>query len=349
MSNDTTPDPAPRGTSLSIDASGFESVINNHYTSEQAEILRYWFFTAKENQWSLGQLQKITGVSSTSLSRIFRGIYGADVASLCESLGKAKSNYLANTDNPEFIQTSLAARLFAVCDKTRATRTVSILWGEMGIGKTTILNEYTRLNSGGKTIYLRYPAGASHAQFMYQLARACGLAPRAYNSAQLREKLYTLLGMGQRLIIVDELHQAFLTSRGDTAVRCIETLREISDLADCGMVLCGTNALSEHFFKGQHKDALAQLVDRGTMQIALPAKASKGDYKKFLTAYRLELPSESSEPEAYSILNDIIRLSGLRKLTLHLRDGAAYARKCQQAYNWDHFTAAFNAIQSLSK
>ena len=153
-----------RGASLSIDATNFEAVLKTHYSEEQQATLRFWFFTAKENAWSLGQLQKITGISTTSLSRLFRGIYAADCALLCESLEKAKSSYQSNTDNPEFIQTSLAARLFAVCDKTRATRTVSILWGVMGIGKTTILTEYQRRNNHGKTIYLRYPAGASHSQ-----------------------------------------------------------------------------------------------------------------------------------------------------------------------------------------
>lgn len=352
MQEDTTTNtiiPSRKGASLSIDATDFEEVLKKNYTPEQQDILRFWFFTAKDNAWSLGQLQKVTGVSSTSLSRIFRGIYSVDATSLCITLAKSKASFISNTDNPEFIMTSLAARLFAVCDKTRATRTVSLLWGEMGIGKSVILTEYQRRNNHGKTIYLRYPAGASHSHFMYALASACGLAPKAYNSAQLRQKLYAILGMGQRLLIVDELHQAFLTTRGDTAVRCIETLREISDIAECGMVLCGTNALSDHFFKGQHKEALAQLVDRGTIQIPLPAKATKGDYKKFLTAYRLDFPTQESDPSAFAILSDIIRLSGLRKLTLHLRDGAAYARKCDETYKWHHFTAAFEAIQSLSK
>ncbi len=348
MSTTITTAPNPTGASLSIDAPGFETVLLS-YTTEQQSTLRYWFFTAKDNAWSLGQLGKITGVSSTSLSRVFRGVYNADVASICLALDKARANHIASSDNPEFIQTSLANRLFAICDKTRATGTVSILWGQMGIGKTTIIREYQRQNNHGKTIYLRYPAGASHSQFMYAVSRACGLAPKAYNQAQLREKLYTLLGMGQRLLIVDELHQAFLTARGDTAVRCVETLREIADVAECGMVLVGTQVLADHMFKGQHKEAMAQLVDRGTMQIPLPAKATKGDYKKFLTAYRLDFPGEEHDPEAHAILSDIIRTAGLRKLTLHLRDGAAYARKREEPYAWSHFTAAFEAIQALSK
>jgi len=155
--------------------------------------------------------------------------------------------------------------------------------------------------------------------------------------------------MGQRLLIVDELHQAFLTMRGDTAVKCCEFLREIKDESQCGLVLIGTEVLEEHIFRGPHKQALEQLVDRGTIQIPLPPKATQPDIRRFLNAYGLDFPDADTAPAAARILNDIIRSAGLRKLTLHLRDGKAYANKREETYTWEHFTAAFEAIQSLSK
>jgi DNA transposition AAA+ family ATPase len=167
-------------------------------------------------------------------------------------------------------------------------------------------------------------------------------------SCEQRAAIFRVLAAGQRLLIVDELHQAFLTTRTDTAVKCCEFLREISDTAGCGMALVGTELLEESFFRGPHKDALRQLVDRGTVQVSLPAKATQADYRKFLAAYGLEFPTQN-DPEAATILGDIVKAAGLRKLTLHLRDGAAYAAKLQQPYAWPHFVAAFDAIQSLSR
>jgi hypothetical protein len=63
----------------------------------------------------------------------------------------------------------------------------------------------------------------------------------------------------------------------------------------------------------------------------------------------LQLPDAIADPEAHSILTDIIKASGLRKLTLHLRDAAAFASKRSEPLTWDHFTAAFRAITTLSK
>lgn len=343
-----TPAAAATG-SLSISAQDFEGVLKNTYSQAQQEILRFWFFTAKEHNWGLKKLAAVTGISTTVLHRLFRGDYGADPTSSIQKLDKARANFHENADNPEFILTSLAARLFAIFDKTRALRNVSILWGRMGIGKTECTTEYQRLNNHGRTILVRFPAGASFPFFVAVVARACGVSTSSQSAFVQRSKIISVLSAGQRLLIIDELHQAFLTTRTDTAVKCCEFLREIADTANCGLVLIGTELLEEHIFRGQHKDALRQLVDRGTVQVPLPAKATKGDYHKFLANYGLHFPDTAKDPEACDIFNDIIKSAGLRKLTLHLRDGAAYAAKREEKYTWAHFVAAFEAIQSLSK
>jgi DNA transposition AAA+ family ATPase len=334
--------------SLSIAAHDFEGTLLAKYDAEDHEVLRFWFFAAKERGWSLGKLAQTTGVSTTVLSRVFRGVYQTDAGSIIAKLKKARDSYAESSDNPDFIETSLARRMFTLFDKTRALRNISILWGEMGIGKTACITEYQRQNNHGRTLLVRFPAGASFAFFVNHVARACGVATRSQGQFQQREKIYQVLGAGQRLLIIDELHQAFLTTRTDTAVKCCEFLREISDVANCGLALVGTELLKKEIFTGPHKDALKQLVDRGTVQVPLPSKATKKDYAAFLAFYGLTYPGES-DGEASSILEDIIRSSGLRKLTMHLRDGQAYATRRQEPYDWHHFVSAFEAIQSLSK
>jgi len=342
--------PAPTSTgSLSIASHDFEAMLPTIYDAAAQETLRFWFFAAKEHNWGLKKLADLTGISTTVIHRLFRGEYPADPAASILKLEKARANFHESSDNPEFIHTSLAARLFTIFDKTRALRNVSILWGLMGIGKTECTSEYQRLNNHGRTIVVRFPAGATFAYFVAVVARACGVSTHSQSAYLQRGKIISVLSAGQRLLIIDELHQAFLTTRTDTAVKCCEFLREIADTANCGLVLIGTELLAEHVFRGQHKDALRQLVDRGTVQVPLPAKASKSDYQKFLKSYGLNFPDPAKDPEAAEILADVIKSSGLRKLTLHLRDGAAYAGKREETYTWAHFVAAFEAIQSLGK
>lgn len=350
MSSTTTLLPsAPATGSFSIAAHDFEAMLPTVYPPDVHDTLRFWFFTAKEHNWSLSKLAAITGISSTSLTRLLRGVYPTDPTDLIRKLAQARETFRESADNPEFIETSLWNRLSTIFDKTRALRNVSILWGRMGIGKTECIEEYHRRNNHGRTLVVRFPAGATFAYFVTHVARACGVSTRSQSAFEQRHKILTVLSAGQRLLIIDELHQAFLTTRTDTAVKCCEFLREIADTANCGLVLIGTELLEEHVFRGPHKEALRQLVDRGTVQIPLPAKATKSDYQKFLRSYGLTFPNPEAEPEAAAILGDIIRLQGLRKLTLHLRDGAAFARKKDEPYTWAHFVSAFEAIQSLSK
>jgi hypothetical protein len=82
--------------------------------------------------------------------------------------------------------------------------------------------------------------------------------------------------------------------------------------------------------------------------VPLPNKATRKDYAAFLNFYGLAFPTEA-DGDALQIMEDIIKSSGLRKLTMHLRDGAAYASRRQEPYAWNHFVAAFEAIQSLSR
>jgi DNA transposition AAA+ family ATPase len=333
---------------LSIAAHDFEAAIKASYSESEQDTLRFWFFAAREHNWSLGRLAQLTGISTTVLSRVFRCVYPGDSAATIDKLRQAREHFHESSDNPDFIETSLSKRMFAVFDKTRALRTVSIMWGQMGIGKTECITEYQRRNNHGRTQVVRFPAGATFAFFISHLARSCGVAVRSQSAFEQRGKILQVLNAGQRLLIIDELHQAFLTTRADTAVKCCEFLREIADTASCGLALVGTEVLEQAFFRGPHKDALGQLVDRGTVQVCLPPKATQNDYRKFLSAYGLDLPGDA-EPLAQAMLADIIKSAGLRKLTLHLRDGAAYAAKRDEDYAWPHFVAAFQAIQSLAK
>lgn len=336
------------GANYNISPAEFEKVISK-LPDQQQEILRWCYFLGKDRGWTLNQLAKTVGSTSTTLSRVFRGKYGAELTNLCVSLNKAKSSLRESVDNPDFIMTSLGKEIFTICDRVRALRTVAILWGAMGIGKTTVLEEYKRINNHGKTIYFRCEPGMTLVQFITSLAGACGIGYKAKQTQlRTREKLYTLLGAGQRLLIIDELHQLFLRRPGNdlTAVLQCEFLRAIYDKAGCGLILVGTNALEKYMI--DQKDALAQLLDRGTMPIHLPDKPTADDGKLFVKSFGLPALT-SAEPEAAAIVKDILTSAGLRKFTLALRDGAATAAKRGETYTWWHFCTAFEDLQSLGK
>jgi len=337
------------GRHLTITSDKFYDLIESTYTESEREVLSFWFELAKDRSWGLAELAKQSGASATTLTRLFRGIYEGSSSAQIEKLALSKANWSEVIGNPDFIRTSLSRKMFEVFDKTRALKNVTIMWGPMGIGKTTVIKEYTRQNNHGKTFAVRCPGhGCTTFQFVAHVAKAMRVSTSRETITTMREKISNMLGKGTRLLIIDELHEIFRTCNKETIVRICEWLREVQETADCGLALTGTELLHKEFFKGVHKDVLAQLVDRGTVQIPLGAKPTKGDILSFMKHYGLAYPADT-DPDALAIVEDIIKASGLRKLTLHLRDGAAYAGKRQETYTWDHFTAAFTAIQSLSK
>jgi DNA transposition AAA+ family ATPase len=347
-----TPPPSPamlagnKGFSVSTEA--LDDTLAN-YPAAHVEILRWWWDLAKERAWSLSVLARQCGVSSTVLSRVFRGEYNAEIDSTIEKLARAKANFAEQVNNPDFIMTSLAKRMFAIFDKTRALQTVTIMWGQKGIGKTTIEEEYQKLQPHGGTVYFRCPGhGCTLFQFVGIMGKAMHISQSNHSVMVMRDKISHYLSRGNRLLIVDELHELFLTCKPRETIRICEWLRELYDTSGCGLALTGTDALHKEFFRGVHKEVLAQLVDRGTIQIQLPSKPTKSDVVEFLRHYGLDFPTES-DPAAARLLNDTIAAHGLRMLTLRLRDGKAFAVKRGETYTWTHFTAAFEAIQSLSK
>lgn len=347
MSEDNTLKHVNTGANYNISPDQFEKVIAE-LPEEQADILRWWYFHGKDNNYSLSQLATSCGTSSTTLSRIFRGNYGAELTSICEKLTKARETMGLRVDNPDFIETSLSRKMFGIFDRTRALCTVSLMWGDMGGGKTTCSEEYRRQNNHGRTCYVRCGARMNFAQFVVHVAKAIGVTTKNRGQAEVRYKIQSLLRSGQRLLIIDELHLLFIATRGNTAVDICEFLRECYDVSGCGMVLIGTKVLKKEFLSGVHKEALAQLLDRGTIQVDLPSKPTAADARAFVKRYGLP-PLDESEPEACAIIADLLKTSGLRKLTLHLRDGAAYALARRQPFAWSHFVQAFDDIQSLTK
>lgn len=346
---DTGLTPVTNHTNYNIAPDQFEAVIAK-IPEDQQDTLRFWYFLGKDRDWSLGKLASACGVSTTTLSRVFRGDYGADLKNLCASLEKARASYSQSVENPDFIMTSLAKHMFQVFDSTRALRTVSFMIGVMGNGKTSNAQEYKARNNHGRTCYYRCEPGLTLAQFIGGVADACGIKLKTKKGQTvIREKTYSILSAGNRLLIIDEFHELFLRRQSNdiTPVLQAEYLRAIHDISGCGLSIISTDALSKHLI--DNSEALAQLIDRGPMGIIkLPAKPTADDLKSFIKSYGLA-PLTDREPVAQAVVKDILQSSGLRKLVMHLRHGASYAKRLGLRYEWHHFTKAFEDIKSLNR
>jgi DNA transposition AAA+ family ATPase len=319
--------------------------------AHQREILAWWHAHMRNNALSLNDLARRTGVSSSALSTAFNGKYGAKLDGLCKTLEAAKANLHQSSANPHFIVTALAKQVWELLDETRSLATVMFLWGNKGIGKTEVAMEYKRKDHV-RTCYHRCSPGITRDQFATSLATSIGVDARG-NHMALRDRMVAKLGLGQRELILDEFHEIFIGKihgqPNPHAVLICEYLREIYDLAQCGLSIFGTKALVTNFKSAVFEAALEQLLDRGLPPVELPAKPTKADAAAFVRHYGLD-PAElvTTEPEAGEIIKRITEASGLRKLTLHLRGGAIQASKADEPYAWKHFLAAYKRLASIT-
>lgn len=314
-------------------------------SAEQAEIVLWWYDLACQKRWNQTAMAQAIGVDSGTVGRVLRGTYPSMDAQAAE-WRKARKNWLegAGVAKNEFVATVVANRIFSALDKSRSLKICTLVWGKKGIGKTIALHNYCQQNRQ-TSIEVRCPASATFYQFLLTIARACNITSRG-NVFEIRERIVEYFSTGNKLLVVDEIHQAFLTTRGDTCVRYIEFLREIHDRAGCGLVLVGTEVVEAAFMRGLHREALGQLLDRGPMSVKLPDRPSRRDLERILSHWGLDFPSDGS-PE-YANLNGILASSGLRKLCMHLRDGGAHAAKNNRTYAWSDFNEALEIIAKLN-
>ncbi len=330
------------------------SVFEKHVATlpdDQREILSFWFNRQTEENVSLTQLARQAGVSSTSLSRAFRGKYAADLGSLCVTLAAAKENLSISIANPDFIMTSLAKLVWEILDETRGMDCVTLAWGKKGIGKSTITAEYKRQHNHGKTHYHRCSPAMTFGQFVTSLAMSMGIVPRKHSHLRLRGEIIAKLSAGRRLLIIDEFHELFLKRERGTGVHAVlicEFLREIYDVAGCGLALFGTRAMLAEFIEGDHAGALEQLLDRAEDPIELPDKPTKEDAAAFIRHYGLDATFKDA-PMAAAIVKDFFEAHGIRRFIRRLRGGAAYAARRKEKYSWDHFVANTARVASLNK
>jgi DNA transposition AAA+ family ATPase len=318
---------------------------------DQREILSFWYYYALERDWSQKELGRRAGVSDSALSLAFRNQYPAKLDELCRKLRAAQENLHQSVANPHFIMTALAGQMFELFDETRALQTVLISWGKKGIGKTEIAKEYKRRNNHGRTYYHRCSPAMTFGQFVTSLASSMNIPSKRHSHLRLREKIIAMLKAGARLLIIDELHELFLQkerSRGTAAVLICEFIREIFDVAECGVVLIGTRVMVSELRDGDHRAALEQLLDRGLEPVELPDKPTKSDLAEFIKHFDLD-PTFAGAQDAAEIVAKIFRETGLRKLVLHLRAGKKLAMGKGETYRWPHFVAAYNRLEAITK
>jgi DNA transposition AAA+ family ATPase len=321
-----------------------------HLPEAQRYLVRWFYSWCKENEIGWKDAERHSTLSTGTLYKLWHDKYrdaaGQRVSldGVCETLARAKSliEERAESIRRFFVMTGTARKVWKICDEARLMQTIALIYGDSQVGKTYALEEYTHRHNSGQTIYVRMPAAAGVQEMMKCIAAACGIASKMpFN--KLKSKVMKFLDH-TKLIIIDEAHLVFETYQKGSALRCLETIRELHDLTQCGLVICATDIFKREIEAGEHSGMLTQFKRRATYQLQLPTKAPKEDWLALADTYKLGEP----KGEAELLVSQIIKTDGLGKFCIFLRKASQMAGKRKERLTWDHFVRAHDLIAKLS-
>ena len=284
---------------------------------------------------SLTDAGKRIGYDASTVSKVLGGTYKGSWANVIEAIGKYRHLHAerAKMASAEFVETSIWERIRQTCDLALIHQMPAMIIGPSQIGKTRALLEYRR-RSQYVVRYVRMPAAPGFRGAIEAIADACGVTTRV-TTEQLRRRIAHALDE-RTLLIIDELHQLAISSGSNSAMKIMEYIRELHDVTQCGLVVCGTRALENDLIKGPLKGWLEQFVERCIKRLELPNDVPWSDLMMVAGAYGLEEPPERLAPSIRPMrLNRFVKLLAL---------AGNLARKREEALAWDHVATAYNLV-----
>lgn len=314
-------------------------------TQTQSDLVWWYFAYAKTNKFDLNFASSELSFSANStMWRVFTCTYGAKLDGVCAKITRYKKlvEERGTLTRIKFVDTSISKRISRACDAALVSQTIVLIYGDSQIGKTEALLRYASLHNHGQTKYVRMPACGGVQLVAKEIARACFVSANT-SFEKLRSMILDAID-DKTLLIVDEVHQAFLSYQTTSQVKVLEFLREIYDRTQCGMVLCGTNVLRTEIQEGKHARLLEQLRRRCTHPIQLPSKPPRPDLDRFAAAFGLSKP----DGEVYEIIKDMIHRSGVGMYVKYLQSASRIAKKEGKKIHWKHFVTAHDLFAKLS-
>ena len=207
-----------------------------HFTPEDilkiAEI-EAWMLNKNYTQAALARLSRI---SSSSLNQILKGVYATSPTKLLGNVTQAIQNF--NEEKEGHVETPVETTIYKLahtaCKMARKYRNFAVFTGFVGTGKTFAIKRYAEEHPNTHLIEATPTMTAQ--SLVKLLARVvAGFEGKGSIDDKFRA-ICEALKNTDSLLIVDEAETL-------TAAQ-LHTLRRVRDLANVGIVLCGTEHLS---------------------------------------------------------------------------------------------------------
>lgn len=272
-------------------------------------------------------------LSAPALSQWLRGVYKGDVPGIDRKVARFLGLEAQRADTGvvalgQFRETSVAEAVFAVCEYVQKHRSIGVVVGEAGMGKTMALKEYA--SRAPEALYLRCTtAHGSPSALLATLGQKLRMPEMSLGLglARLLDRMLARLTGSGRMLILDE---AQLLS-----IKAIETLRALHDEADVAMVWAGNGDVYRRVGVGSGRAEFAQIYSRVAFYQDVPLGATPTDVAKLVgqvpDAVLRYLVDWTHEPggirqmmKIYALARDLVVAGEGREVTLaHVKQAVA--------------------------
>ncbi len=316
------------------------------YAPHVRDAVRALYHVCVESGITIYEAADGIGYHRANLHKICTGKYDGDLDAVADAI----EDYLFKLKDTQpakpvlFVETDTSRQIFEVAQAAWDHHTIGAVWGDPQIGKTHALQEFARRQSPGRVKFVRIPSGCCKSDLIIAFGEAFHVPAGKARITLTRQRIKNAINYDD-LLIIDEIHELFLTATRAVQLYAMEVIREIYDLSGCGLVICGTNVGRDAIEEGPLKSILRQFDRRTIFPLQLPKYATTADLNAIAAHYGLP----RLQGLARDIANSVVRYKGLKAYVIYLNSARALAANLAEPIAWKHFERAHDIIAKYSQ
>jgi DNA transposition AAA+ family ATPase len=330
-----------RGDHINIPRQEVLAGIAAYPEEDQADLLWLHGYCLEALHGSRSALVEMLGVDWTTITRVWRGAYGADIGKFLSRVRhhRHKAEVAADTG---FVETVVTRKIWQTLDMAAARNCIARISGDSGRSKTHAVREWVRRNNHGRATYIDCPVTGGLRALLEEVSRrACiGLDKTNANLVDIISRAFDY----RHVLVFDEV-QRLLPAKSNS-ITPIEWIRRLHDTTQVGVVLISTYVFPREMVGGRLSLWFEQLLGRIETPLDIPARVSRQECAEICAAFCHGDPP----PELVSAARPIANGPGkIRVLFTTLRHAAMLAAAKKESLGAAHLAAALEFRDNINR
>jgi len=239
----------------------------------------------------------------------------------------------------EFCHNSVSKLVFTTLDYTFANNCMTLIVGDSGMGKSTIMQAWRDENNPGTSVSVECPPAGGIKGFLLAICKAVGVGPAPIHSML---PAVSRSFNPNRILLLDNMHRA-LPAKATTPAKIFDVIQYIFDTSGCAIAMSATARLDEHIKSSTQM--FEQITGRVGIPVHIPKTVKWKDIAGIVKQY-IPKPNPETKYQAMQIAN---KHGHIRQLVERLKVASRIAAKAQEQITDKHFALAIRVRAELAK